>query len=270
MTELFDLTGDVIVVVGGAGRIGPTVCGALADHGAEVVVADDDREAGDEVADAVDGVYHHVDVTDEDSVRTLYDAVIDAYDRIDASVHAAYPRDATYGDAFLDRDAADWREQTDKQLTATATCCREAIRRMHPAGAGTAGLAQPDDAVREGGAIVNFGSTYGMQSPDFRVYERAEMPPSPAHYSASKGGILRLTEYLACDFAPEVRVNALSPGGVFDEQDPAFVAAYEDRTPMGRMAEADDIAGAVVYLCSAAASYVTGHNLVVDGGWTAQ
>ncbi|WP_254823082.1 SDR family oxidoreductase [Haloglomus halophilum] len=267
---LFDLTDEVVVVVGGAGRIGPAVCGALADHGAEVVVADVDRDAGRRVADDIDGTYHHVDVTDETSIRKLYDAVIDGFDRIDAAVHAAYPRDAAYGDAFLARDESDWREQVDAQLTATATLSREAIRRMHPDGAGTAGQSDPDDAVRDGGAVVNFGSTYGMVAPDFRVYEEANMPPSPAHYSASKGGILNLTRYLASEFAPEVRVNAVSPGGVFDEQDPEFVAAYEDRTPMERMADPEDIAGAVVYLVSDAASYVTGENIAVDGGWTAQ
>jgi NAD(P)-dependent dehydrogenase (short-subunit alcohol dehydrogenase family) len=267
---LFDLTDEVVVVVGGAGRIGPTVCEALTDHGAEVVVADVDREAGRAVADDVDGTFHRVDATDETSVRKLYDAAIDGFGRIDAAVHAAYPRDAAYGDAFLARDQADWTTQVDQQLTATATLCREAIRRMHPDGAGTAGRADPDDAVRDGGAVVNFGSTYGVAAPDFRVYEEANMPPSPAHYSASKGGILNLTRYLACEFAPEVRVNSVSPGGVFDEQDPEFVAAYEDRTPMDRMAAPEDIAGAVVYLVSDAASYVTGEDLSVDGGWTAQ
>jgi NAD(P)-dependent dehydrogenase (short-subunit alcohol dehydrogenase family) len=96
------------------------------------------------------------------------------------------------------------------------------------------------------------------------------MPPSPAHYSASKAAIVNLTRYLAAKYAPGVRANAVSPGGVFDDQNPAFVEAYETNTPMGRMADPEDVAGAVVYLLSDAASYVTGHNLAVDGGWTIQ
>jgi NAD(P)-dependent dehydrogenase (short-subunit alcohol dehydrogenase family) len=108
-----------------------------------------------------------------------------------------------------------------------------------------------------------------VQAPDFSIYEDAETPPSPAHYSASKGGILNLTRYLASEYGDRgIRVNAVSPGGVFDDQDPAFVERYEANTPLGRMADPEDIAGAVIYLVSDAAAYVTGHNLVVDGGWT--
>lgn len=95
------------------------------------------------------------------------------------------------------------------------------------------------------------------------------MASSPAHYSASKGGVLNLTRYLASYLGDDgIRVNAISPGGVFNDQDPQFVEAYEDQVPLGRMASADDISGAVVFLASDAAAYVTGHNLVVDGGWT--
>jgi NAD(P)-dependent dehydrogenase (short-subunit alcohol dehydrogenase family) len=256
MTDLFDLSGRVVVVAGGAGRIGPAVCHALADHGARVVVADVDRNAGERLASQIDGELVPCDVTDEAAVEALFDHVADDYGRLDAQVNMAYPRDEDYGTRFEDRPVENWREQIDKGLNSYAMLCREAIRTIRT-------------CDQERGSIVNFGSTYGVQAPDFSVYRHAEMPPSPAHYSASKGGILNLTRYLASELGERgIRVNAVSPGGVFDEQDPTFVERYEANTPLGRMATPDDVAGAVVYLVSDAASYVTGHNLVVDGGWT--
>ena len=251
MTGLFDLSEQVVVVAGGAGRIGPAVCEALGEHGATVVVADIDAATGERVADDAGGVFVDCDVTDDDDVTALFTGVREEFGGVDASVHMAYPRDETYGTAFERRDPDSWRANVDAQLNSYATLSREAIR-----------------AFDGDGALVNFGSTYGVQAPDFRVYREADMPPSPAHYSASKAAIVNLTRYLAAKYAPGVRANAVSPGGVFDDQDPAFVEAYEANTPMGRMAEPDDVAGAVVYLLSDAASYVTGHNLAVDGGWT--
>jgi NAD(P)-dependent dehydrogenase (short-subunit alcohol dehydrogenase family) len=255
--DLFDLTDRVAVVAGGAGRIGPAVCRALDAHGARVVVADVDREAGEALAtDLETGAFVSCDVTDEDSVDGLFEHVLDAHGRLDVQVNAAYPRDDSYGTAFEERSLDAWRANVAAQLDSTALLCRRAV----------------DVMVEQGsGSIVNFGSTYGVQAPDFSVYREADMPPSPAHYSASKGGILNLTRYLASYLGDRgVRVNAVSPGGVFDDQDPAFVEAYESNTPLGRMAEPEDVAGAVVYLAGDAAAYVTGHNLVVDGGWTIQ
>jgi NAD(P)-dependent dehydrogenase (short-subunit alcohol dehydrogenase family) len=251
--DLFDLSGERAVVTGGAGRIGAPVCRALADHGADVVVADVDREAGERLAADLDGgSFVACDVTDADSVTAAFEAVDDG-GGLDVLVNAAYPRDETYGDAFETRDDDDLLRQLDAQIGACFRCCRAAVERL----------------ADGGGSVVNFGSTYGVQAPDFAVYEEADMPPSPAHYSASKGAILNLTRYLASYLGDVgVRVNAVSPGGVFDDQDPAFVEAYERRVPLGRMARGTDLRGAVVYLASDAAGYVTGHNLVVDGGWT--
>jgi len=260
--DLFDLTDRVVVVAGGAGRIGPAVCEGLAGHGADVVVADVDPEAGERVADEVAGAFVDCDVTDAAAVEALFEGVAGSYDRLDGVVNMAYPRDETYGTRFEERSAGNWRDQVGAQLDSYATLCREAVRTMdaldHPGGRG--GSAP---------AIVNFGSTYGVQAPDFSVYDDANMPPSPAHYSASKSAILGLTRYLASYLGERgIRVNAVSPGGVFDDQDPAFVERYEADTPLGRMADPEDVAGAVVYLLSDAAAYVTGHNVVVDGGWT--
>ncbi len=117
------------------------------------------------------------------------------------------------------------------------------------------------------GSVVFFGSTYGLVGPDLRLYEATAMG-NPAGYGASKGGLLMLMRYLATTLAPRIRVNAISPGGVRRDQPEAFHQRYVERTPLRRMATEEDLKGAVAYLASDLSAYVTGHNLVVDGGWT--
>ena len=251
MTHSFDLTGATAVVTGGAGLIGSAVCDTLDAHGATVVVADVDAAA----AEAVDSATRVVqtDVTAEADVQSLIDVTVDEYGGLDILVNAAYPRNDQYGRRYEDVAVDDWRENVDRHLTGCYVPTYYATREMVDSG---------------GGSIVNFGSIYGVQAPDFTVYEGTNMT-SPVEYAAIKGGIINLTRYLASYLGPAgVRVNAVSPGGVFDGQDQTFVDAYERRTPLGRMATPDDVAGAVAYLASDAASYVTGQNLVVDGGWT--
>lgn len=126
-------------------------------------------------------------------------------------------------------------------------------------------------ARQRGGSIVNIASIYGMVSPDFRIYEGHEEMTNPPSYGFAKAGMIQLTRYLAVHFAAQgVRVNSISPGGLFSESMPLrFVAEYSKRTPLGRMAGANDLKGAAVFLASDASAYVTGQNLVVDGGYTA-
>jgi NAD(P)-dependent dehydrogenase (short-subunit alcohol dehydrogenase family) len=251
VTHSFDLTGATAVVTGGGGLIGSAVCDMLDDHGATVVVADVDAAAGRAVESAARFV--RTDVTSETDVRSLIDVTADEYGGIDVLVNAAYPRNDQYGRRYEDVAVDDWRENVDRHLTGCYVPTYYATQEMVDGG---------------GGSVVNFGSIYGVQAPDFTVYEGTEMT-SPVEYAAIKGGIINLTRYLASYLGPAgVRVNAVSPGGVFDEQDETFVDAYERRTPLGRMATPEDVAGAVAYLASDAASYVTGQNLVVDGGWT--
>jgi NAD(P)-dependent dehydrogenase (short-subunit alcohol dehydrogenase family) len=118
------------------------------------------------------------------------------------------------------------------------------------------------------GSVINLGSIYGIVGPDMRMYEGTSMG-NPAAYAASKGGLLQLTRWLATVMAPQIRVNAISPGGVWRNQPDKFHRAYLSRTPLGRMATEEDIKGAVAFLASDLSAYVTGQNLVVDGGWTA-
>jgi NAD(P)-dependent dehydrogenase (short-subunit alcohol dehydrogenase family) len=122
--------------------------------------------------------------------------------------------------------------------------------------------------AQQSGAIVNIGSTYGVVSPDFTVYDGTEMT-SPAAYTAIKGGVINFTRYLAAYFGKHgIRANCVSPGGIFDNQNPVFVKNYEHKVPLHRMGKPSDIAGPVAFLLSDDAAYVTGHNLMADGGWT--
>ncbi len=117
------------------------------------------------------------------------------------------------------------------------------------------------------GSIINVASIYGMLGPDYSLYSGTEMG-NPAAYAASKGGVIQLTRWLSTTLAPQVRVNTISPGGVYRQQSDVFVKRYEARTPLGRMAREDDFKGVTAYLASDLSAYVTGQNLVVDGGWT--
>lgn len=254
MTDRFDLDGTTAVVTGGAGRLGESVSTGLADHGATVVVADVADSGGEALARDEDVHFVQTDVTEETEVETLVETVVEEFGSLDALVNAAYPRNDNYGRPFEDVTYDDWRENVDLHLGSYFYAAQQAA------------LVMKDQA--SGGSIVNFGSIYGVEAPDFTLYDGTDMT-SPVEYSAIKGGILNLTRYMASYLAEhDVRVNAVSPGGVFAGQDETFVEQYRARTPMGRMADPEDVVGPVVFLVSDAASYVTGQNLVVDGGWT--
>jgi NAD(P)-dependent dehydrogenase (short-subunit alcohol dehydrogenase family) len=271
VTGTFDVSGRTIVVTGGAGLMGREYGHALVDAGARVVLADVDEprvEAAAEDLRAEGGIVvgFAVDVSDEVSVAQLVDNVTASFGRIDGLVNNAAI------DPKLDRDRVDqlavtfenypldlWNRSLAVNLTGMFLCARAVAPIM---------LAQ------KRGVIVNVSSTYGMVGPDQRIYEsgRADAPRQfkPVAYSVTKSGVLGFTRYLAAYWAGTgIRVNTLTPGGVLNEQEPEFVERYSARTPMGRMAERHEYRGALLFLLSDASSYMTGSNLVVDGGWTA-
>jgi len=253
---MFELDDRVALVTGGAGLIGEAVCEALVEQGARVVVVEPDEELGGAVADRLGpaAAFRRADVTDERSVSRLVEDVTADHDRLDVLVNCAYPRNEAYGRPYEAVTYGDWCENVVDHLGGYYLASRAA-------GAAMAGQ-------EGGGSIVNLGSIYGVRAPDFSVYEGLDMT-SPVEYAAVKGGILNLTRYLAAYLGRDgVRANVVSPGGVFDDQPETFVERYETRTLLGRMADPEDVAGAVAYLASDAADYVTGQNLVVDGGWT--
>jgi len=263
LADLMSLEGRVALVTGGAGHIGRACAGALAELGARVALADIDG-AGCQVAATalhdefgVETLAAATDLADEAVVRALPDTVTDAFERLDIIVTCA----ALVGTSelkgwavpFTEQSSDTWRASLEINLTSVFALIQAAVPALQASGHGS---------------IVNIASIYGVAGPDWRLYEGTELG-NPAAYAAGKGGLLQMTRWLATTLAPGVRVNAVSPGGIARGQDDSFVARYEARTPLDRLGTEDDIKGAVAYLAGDAAAYVTGHNLVVDGGWTA-
>lgn len=267
----FDLSGRVAVVTGGAGFLGRQFCEALAEMGALPVMFDVGEPQA--AATAVAGEFcrceaETVDVTAEDSIRRATEAVLARHGRIDILINAAgltkYGCDADPATFFAPFESSAqwvWDAGMKVNLTGLMLCCKVIGEVM----------------VRQGkGSIVNVGSDIGVISPDQRIYEPDPSVGfagvdfnSPAFYAVSKAGVIHLTRYLATIWAPKgVRVNSFSPAGVYRNHDEGFVRQLAARIPMGRMAVVDEYKGAICFLASDASSFMTGHNLVMDGGRT--
>jgi NAD(P)-dependent dehydrogenase (short-subunit alcohol dehydrogenase family) len=265
----FSIEGRVAVVTGALGLLGRHHCAALARAGASVVVTDLDPAGCVELADQLAAAHgrsaigHGADISVRESVRALRDAVLGRLGSVDVLVNNAAVNEKVEDPGtgapltFESYPLEEWERSLRVNVTGTFLCCQAFGAEM---------------ARRGRGSIVNIASTYGIVAPDQALYRRADGTQAffkSAAYPTTKGAVLALTRYLAAYWGKRgVRVNALSPGGVENGQDPHFVARYAERTPLGRMADASDYEGAIVYLASDASSYVTGANLVVDGGWT--
>jgi NAD(P)-dependent dehydrogenase (short-subunit alcohol dehydrogenase family) len=262
----FDLTGRIAVVTGAHGLLGQQHCAALAAAGATVIAVDRTESLAQAVASAL-GEHHRgvgCDITSESDVRTLREWIVNVYGHFDILVNNAAINDMVEG-RHGDVDATRFehyptelfRSVLDVNVTGMMLCCRELGSLL---------------AERGSGSIINIASTYGVVAPDQRLYVdregRQTMFKSIA-YPVSKGAVVMMTRFLASYWGGHgVRVNTLSPGGVLNGQPDDFVEAYALRTPLGRMAAPSDYHGALVFLASEASAYVTGHNLIVDGGWT--
>ena len=270
--EKFNMTGRVAIVTGGPGLLGKEFCKTLAEAGAAVVVADINGEGAIAEAQALVTAGHQAlgvqtDVTQPESVKALVDKTLATYGRLDVLVNSAAldpkfdpqalaARSTPLG-SFEDYPLDAWRQALDVNLTGMFLCCQAVVRPM---------------LVQGKGVIINICSTYGLVGPDQRLYQRDGKQTSykPVYYTVTKAGVLGLTKYLATYYAGKnIRVNALTPGGVFNGHDEVFLKAYSARAVMGRMANKDEMNGALLFLASDASSYMTGANLVVDGGWTA-
>lgn len=255
--DRFRLDGQTVLVSGGAGLYGRHICRALAEVGGHVVIAsrhlDACRSAADDlVADGLRATALELDQGDQQSIARACATILADHGGIDVLVNNAVSRQ---GGAFDDLNTADLRATAEVNYIGLMDLTRRLAEQMKNRGHGS---------------IVNIASIYGVVGPQFAIYDETDMT-SPAYYAFEKGGMVNLTRYLAAYYGPSgIRVNCISPGGLATPDQPArFRAAYAERTPLGRAAGPDDIKGPVVFLASEAASYVTGVNLMVDGGWTA-
>lgn len=261
--ELLDLSGRSALITGGAGHIGLAVGEALIELGATVGVLDLDADACQHRAAVLTRSADHeaialpCDLRDEGAVRGAVREAAGRMGGLDILVHCAAYVGTTdcpgWAVPFEQQSVEAWDIAMKVNLTSAFVLIQEARKALATSGHGS---------------VILFGSIYGVVGPDFRLYEGTNMA-NPAGYAASKGGLLQLTRYLAALLAPQVRVNAITPGGVWRSQPSVFEQRYVARTPTGRMATEEDLKGAVAYLASDLSAYVTGHNLVVDGGWTA-
>lgn len=263
VSELMSLDGRVALVTGGAGHIGGAIGEALAEVNADVAIADTSSTAYagrvEQLAAIGSGRAEgfEVNLGDEAETRALIHRVVRRLGRLDVLFHSAAFVGTTelagWAVPFEEQSVEAWDAAMRINVTAAFVLVQEASEVL---------------ARSRNGSVVLISSTYGMVGPDFSLYEGTSMA-NPAAYNASKGGIIQLTRYLATLLAPRIRVNALSPGGVWRNQPGVFRDRYVAKTPLSRMATEEDIKGAAVYLASDLSAYVTGHNLVVDGGWTA-
>jgi NAD(P)-dependent dehydrogenase (short-subunit alcohol dehydrogenase family) len=252
-----DLTGKVVVLTGGAGLLASEFADALSNAGADVVLADIKKEECSRRAERLSKQYHtdsigvFLDLTNPTSIESMVADVRSKYAEIDVLINnAAYnPQRREFHAPFHEFSL----EIIAVNLTGTFLCTQAVTKHMLEQGHGN---------------VINISSIYGIIGADQRIYGSSGINSSVA-YAASKGGIVNFTRYLSAYFAgTNIRVNTLTLGGVFNDQDADFITQYSARTHLGRMADKSDYRGAIVYLAADASSYMTGANMIVDGGWT--
>ena len=257
----FDLSNKTVIITGGAGLIGSAFSNACVKYNANVIVVDIDERRGNELVDAINIDYENAniifqkcDITNVVEIQHLIDRVLDKFGKIDALVNNAYPRNENYGRKFEDVAFEDFCGNVDAHLGGYFLMSQQVAKVM---------------MKQKNGNIINMSSIYGFAAPRFEVYEGTNMT-MPVEYAAIKGGVINLTKYLASYLGKHmIRVNAISPGGVFTNQPESFVNKYSNKVVFGkRMANSDDLIGVLVFLLSNASTYMTGQNIVVDGGWS--
>ena len=259
--KLMDLKGRRALITGATGGLGSVMADTLAEMGADLILVD---RPGTDLAPLAASLqerwgvqvwHYHCDIEKNNQRLELLGLIQNEHMQLNILINNAAFVGASnlkgWVTSFEEQTIETWRRALEVNLSAPFHLCQ--------------GLT-PLLKRSPGASIINIGSIYGEYGPDWRLYEGTSMG-NPAAYSASKGGLHQLTRWLATTLAPDLRVNAISPGGVFRSQPEAFIKRYEDRTPLGRMATEDDFRGAIAYLASDMSLYVTGQVLSVDGGW---
>jgi len=260
--ELMNLKNRVAIITGGAGHLGSAICESFAEAGADLVIIDLEKNSCEKKARQLEDKYNiralplSMDLGNETALKKVPDIVLEEFDHIDILVNCAAlvgtSKLSGWSVPFPEQSPDTWRTALEINLTVPfilSQACTPALRESGH------------------GSIINIGSIYGVNGPDMALYEATGMG-NPAAYAASKGGLIQLTRWLATVLAPNIRVNALTPGGIARNQPEIFTERYIRRTPLQRMAVEEDFKGAALYLASDLSSYVTGQNLIVDGGWT--
>lgn len=261
LSSLTNLEGRTAMITGGAGHLGQAMAHTLAEAGANLVLVDINEDALDKSSVALEEAFGRpvsrkiVDLEDEAQVRALPSAAEQEFGSLDILINNA----AFTGTSGLKGWAVPFEEQTadtfrramEVNLTSAFVLCQASTALLRKSGHGS---------------IINIGSIYGVYGPDLSLYDGTNMQ-NPAAYAASKGGLAQLTRWLSTVLAPDIRVNAICPGGVARNQPEAFTTRYIERTPLKRMATEEDFKGTTAYLASDLSAYVTGQILMVDGGW---
>ena len=250
LNHLFGLEGKTVLVTGACGQLGEIICQGFIDAESVVIGADLNLDQNNFIQD--DKIsYHSLDIASKHSVRLFLDELYKRRNSIDVLINNA---GVSTFEPFEDRTEESFDWVSDVNLKGTFLCIKEYFKHQKN---------------NKYGNVINIASIYGLISPDPRIYDEGDRKNSEV-YGATKAGIIQMTKYFAVHLAEKnIRVNAVSPGGIFNVENPQseyFVDEYSKRNPMNRMANTEEILGAVLYLASDASSYVTGHNLVVDGG----
>ncbi len=261
--NLFDLTGKIALITGGCGLLGTEHALALHEFGAKIVLADISLAKSAEILETLrkhdcTADFIQCDVTSAESWSAALQYIVDRYDKIDILINNAgftnQSKSANYDASFENFPLEDWNAIMNVNLTGTFLGCQIIGKQM---------------LKQQSGSIVNIASLYGVVSPNHRIYPGTGIS-QPVAYSVSKHGVVSLTKYLATLWAEKgVRVNSLTPGGIWNGHEGLFLERFENLNPIGRMSDKSELRGGIVYLASEASSHVVGHNLIIDGGWTA-
>ncbi len=257
--NLFDIRNMVIVYTGATGLIGKALCEALAELGAKLVIIDVNHKKCEEFSRTLkkkfgsDSLGLGIDISNREEVYRAKKEIIKKYKRIDALVNAAQNKTANFFESFEKYSDRDWDNIMRVNVKGVYLCSQIFGKEM---------------IKRRKGNIVNFASTYGVVSPDPEIYAGTNLG-CPVAYSTSKGGVVMLTKQLAVYWSKHnIRVNAITPHGVYNNHQKQFNDNFSARSPMKRMSQKEELTGPLLFLLSNASSYVTGHNLMVDGGWS--
>jgi len=254
------LAGQTALITGAAGGLGRVICSALAELGADIILSDLSQESCESSLKDLRLKYN----VEAESIPCDLEHASQREELLALAANRKNISILVNNAAFVGTsNLSGWTEQFELQSLETWGRAMEVnLTSAFHLSQGFGRLLKQDSK----GVILNVASIYGEYGPDWSLYQDTKMA-NPAAYAASKGGLIQLTRWLSTTLAPRVRVNAISPGGVYNGQDKLFVDRYTTRTPLGRMANYEDFAGSVAFLCSDLSSYVTGQVLRVDGGW---